>query len=67
MNKWIDKWQIKKKYRDKSSKMSSVDRKKRKKKKKKRKKPSNATKKSNNIKYQSNEPALTVITESLEN
>ena len=39
-----------------------------KKKKKKRKKPSNATKKkSNNIKYQSNEPALTVITESLEN
>ena len=38
------------------------------KKKKKRKKPSNATKKkSNNIKYQSNEPALTVITESLEN
>ena len=48
--------------------MSSVDRKKRKKK-KKRKKPSNATKKkkSNNIKYQSNEPALTVITESLEN
>ena len=37
MNKWIDKWQIKKKYRDKSSKMSSVDRKKRKKKKEKEK------------------------------
>ena len=38
MNKWIDKWQIKKKYRDKSSKMSSVDRKKRKKKKKEKEK-----------------------------
>ena len=34
MNKWIDKWQIKKKYRDKSSKMSSVDRKKKRKKEK---------------------------------
>ena len=34
MNKWIDNWQIKKKYRDKSSKMSSVDRKKKKKRKK---------------------------------
>ena len=39
-----------------------------KKKKRKGKKPSNATKnKSKNIKYQSNERALTVITESLEN
>lgn len=67
MNKWIDNWQIKKKYRDKSWKMSSVDRKK-KKEKKKSKKPSNATKnKSKNIKYQSNERALTVRTESLEN
>ena len=34
MNKWIDNWQIKKKYRDKSSKMSSVDRKKKRKKEK---------------------------------
>lgn len=56
----------KKKYRDKSSKMSSVDRKKRKKK-EKEKAVQCDKKKSNNIKYQSNEPALTVITESLEN
>ena len=43
---------------------------KKKKKKKKRKgksRPMRPKKKSNNIKYQSNEPALTVITESLEN
>lgn len=57
----------KKKYRDKSSKMSSVDRKKRKKKEKEKAVQCDKKKKSNNIKYQSNEPALTVITESLEN
>ena len=48
--------------------MSSVDRKKRKKKKKEKEKAVQCDKKkSNNIKYQSNEPALTAIIESLEN
>ena len=67
MNKWIDNWQIKKNTGTKVQKWVQLIGKK-KKEKKKSKKPSNATKnKSKNIKYQSNERALTVITESLEN
>ena len=44
-----------------------IEKKEKKKKKKKEKAVQCDKKKSNNIKYQSNEPALTVITESLEN
>ena len=44
-----------------------IEKKEKKKKRKGKSRPMRQKKKSNNIKYQSNEPALTVIIESLEN
>ena len=67
MNKWIDKWQIKKNTGTKVQKWVQLIEKKEKKKEKEKAVQCDKKKKSNNIKYQSNEPALTVITESLEN